>query len=97
MFREESFVETWLENLRQHARLTVSDGKTQERIRAYHTGAEPPNVTHYLAAERMNKQGRRHRHEQSGRKARRSGTLPESRSRKRGSGHRLNPSESRRA
>jgi quinol monooxygenase YgiN len=50
-YLEEFFVETWLEHRRQHERFTVSDQELQQRILALHTGAEPPRVTHYLAAD----------------------------------------------
>jgi hypothetical protein len=46
----ESFlVESWAEHLRQHERPTMSDRLVQERVSAFHRGAEPPRVTHLLA------------------------------------------------
>ncbi len=46
----ESFlVESWVEHLRQHERLTVSDREIEARARAFHAGPEPPVVTHFIA------------------------------------------------
>lgn len=45
----ESFVvESWLEHLRQHERTTTADREVQGLARAFHRGAEPPRVTHFL-------------------------------------------------
>ncbi len=47
----ESFVvESWVEHLRQHERVIVSDRAVQERIRRFHVAATPPAVTHLIAA-----------------------------------------------
>jgi MFS family permease len=51
-YREEFLVESWVEHLRQHERVTVSDQRIQERIWALHKGPGVPRVTHYLAEER---------------------------------------------
>jgi MFS family permease len=48
-FLEEFVVESWLEHMRQHERVTVSDRELQERIRSLHMGPEPPHVTHYIS------------------------------------------------
>jgi MFS family permease len=46
----ESFlVESWLEHLRQHERLTVDDQMTEADVRKFHIGPEAPVVSHYLA------------------------------------------------
>ena len=46
----ESFVvESWLEHLRQHERITASDRVLQGAALAFHRGPEPPRVTHYVA------------------------------------------------
>jgi predicted MFS family arabinose efflux permease len=42
-------VESWLDHLRQHERVTVSDRRLQEAARAFHVGAEPPIVSHLVA------------------------------------------------
>jgi MFS family permease len=42
-------VESWLEHLRQHERVTVADREVQERVRAFHIGDEPPQVRHLIA------------------------------------------------
>jgi MFS family permease len=51
----ESFlVESWLEHLRQHERVTKADADQQARARAFHRGNTPPAVAHWLAPERVN-------------------------------------------
>jgi MFS family permease len=46
----ESFVvESWLDHLRQHERITVADREVEELVRAFHRGDGPPLVTHLLA------------------------------------------------
>jgi len=46
----ETFVtESWIEHLRQHARVTVADRQAQEAAYAFHVGAEPPKVSHFVA------------------------------------------------
>jgi MFS family permease len=45
-------VESWLEHLRQHERVTVADQDIIERTRAFHLGDALPKVTHLLAARR---------------------------------------------
>jgi hypothetical protein len=45
----ESFVvESWIEHLRQHERMTAADREVQLAARAFHLGAEPPLVTHFV-------------------------------------------------
>ena len=47
----ESFlVESWVEHLRQHERIGVSDRAVEERIRRFHVAGTPPAVTHLIAA-----------------------------------------------
>ena len=43
-------VESWAEHLRQHHRVTVGDRAIEERANAFHQGAEPPQVRHFIAA-----------------------------------------------
>ncbi len=47
-YTEAFVVESWLEHLRQHARVTRSDRHVLDHARSFHTGSEPPVVTHYL-------------------------------------------------
>lgn len=48
----ESFaVESWVEHMRQHQRATVADGEISSRVRAFHLGPEPPQVSHLISAE----------------------------------------------
>jgi MFS family permease/quinol monooxygenase YgiN len=49
-FVEHFITESWAEHLRQHARVTRADRDLETRILALHSGREPPQVTHYLAA-----------------------------------------------
>ena len=47
----ESFmVESWIEHLRQHERVTVADRDISEQVRRFHVGSELPKVTHLVAA-----------------------------------------------
>ncbi|MDN5851142.1 MAG: MFS transporter, partial [Nitrococcus sp.] len=43
-------VESWLEHLRQHERVTNADRVLQARVRHFHEGDTPPLVTHFVAA-----------------------------------------------
>ncbi len=49
-FLETFLVESWLEHLRQHERVTASDRVLQETIQRCQ-GGEPSKVTHYIAAD----------------------------------------------
>ena len=49
-YLENFVIESWAEHLRQHQRVTVSDRDAEERARAFHTGAEPPVISHFIAA-----------------------------------------------
>jgi MFS family permease len=41
-------VESWLEHLRQHERVTLADKELQDQVNAFHIGQEPPRVSHFL-------------------------------------------------
>ncbi len=41
-------VESWLEHLRQHERVTHADRENQEAVRAFHIGPHPPIVRHLI-------------------------------------------------
>ncbi len=43
--------ESWGEHLRQHERVTAEDRKAEERVQAFHVGARPPRITHFIAEE----------------------------------------------
>ena len=43
-------VESWIEHLRQHERVTMADRDVSEQVRRFHIGGEPPRVTHLVAA-----------------------------------------------
>jgi hypothetical protein len=47
-FLECFLLESWVEHLRQHERMTRADLAVEARVRAFHTGAEPPRVSHLL-------------------------------------------------
>jgi MFS family permease len=42
-------VQSWAEHLRQHERVTITDRETEERAHAFHQGANPPKITHWIA------------------------------------------------
>ena len=43
--------ESWGEHLRQHERITAEDRKVEQRVQAFHVGAQPPLTTHLIAEE----------------------------------------------
>jgi MFS family permease len=43
--------ESWGEHLRQHERITAEDRKAEARALAFHVGARPPRITHFIAEE----------------------------------------------
>lgn len=45
-------VESWVEHLRQHERVTRADRAIQERARGFHRGTSEPTVTHLIASRR---------------------------------------------
>jgi len=48
----ESFlVESWVEHMRQHERITLADRAIEERARRHHKGPGPPVVSHFIARE----------------------------------------------
>jgi hypothetical protein len=46
---ENFVVESWLEHLRQHERVTHADREDQDAARAFHIGSEPPRVRHLIS------------------------------------------------
>lgn len=46
-------VDSWLEHLRQHERVTHADREVQERAWKFHIGQEPPVVRHLIASRRQ--------------------------------------------
>jgi MFS family permease len=47
-YTETFVVESWIEHLRQHERVTVTDRAVLEKARSFHLSDEPPRVTHYI-------------------------------------------------
>jgi hypothetical protein len=45
-------IESLVEHLRQHERVTEADRIAQERVRAFHLGDGPPEVRHLVAGQR---------------------------------------------
>lgn len=48
-YTETFLIESWLEHLRQHERLTVADREIETIVRAFHIGDTKPEVSHLLA------------------------------------------------
>ena len=48
-FLETFVVESWVEHLRQHERVTMADRELETRVRAIHVGDTPPRVSHFVA------------------------------------------------
>lgn len=46
------FVESWAEHLRQHQRVSHADADVQAAAVRFHSGSEPPRVSHYLAIDK---------------------------------------------
>ena len=51
-------IESWVQHLRQHERVTVADRDVEAKARAFHIGSLPPVVSHFVA-ERVDKGGNR--------------------------------------
>ena len=47
-------VESWVEHLRQHERVTVADRAVQDYARSFHVGAQPPVISHFIAENVVN-------------------------------------------
>jgi quinol monooxygenase YgiN len=48
-FLEYFIVESWMEHLRQHQRVSRADEALQTRVRALHDGSGPPRTSHMIA------------------------------------------------
>lgn len=48
-FMELFVVDSWMEHLRQHERITVEDRKVEDLVRSFHLIDAPPRITHLLA------------------------------------------------
>ncbi len=48
-FVESFLVESWIEHLRQHERITAADREMEAAARRFHRGGGPPRVTHFIA------------------------------------------------
>jgi Transmembrane secretion effector len=49
VYVESFLVDSWIEHLRQHERMTVADRSIEERALAFHIDEKPPNVSHFIA------------------------------------------------
>jgi quinol monooxygenase YgiN len=49
-FLETFVVETWAEHMRQHERVTMADREIEDMARRFHTGKNPPVVSHLVYA-----------------------------------------------
>ena len=43
-------VESWIEHMRQHERVTRSDRVIEAQIRKFHIGPESPKISHFISA-----------------------------------------------
>lgn len=48
-FVECFMVDSWLEHLRQHERISISDRKVQDKVDSFHEGKKPPRIMHFIA------------------------------------------------
>ncbi len=44
-------VESWIDHLRQHERVTLADRMAEEHARSFHLGTTTPAVSHFVAAQ----------------------------------------------
>ena len=49
-FLEYFLLDSWLEHLRQHERVTHEEQHLQDKLRALHRDAQPPSVRHFVGA-----------------------------------------------
>jgi MFS family permease len=49
LYTEMFLVESWMEHMRQHERITVADEEIRFRAGSFHLGPEPPEVEHLIA------------------------------------------------
>jgi MFS family permease len=49
VYIESFLVESWVEHLRQHERMTVADRSIEERALSFHIDEKPPTVSHFIA------------------------------------------------
>jgi predicted MFS family arabinose efflux permease/quinol monooxygenase YgiN len=47
-FVETYVVDSWAEHLRQHERFTQADADVRDLVTSFHTGQEPPTVSHFI-------------------------------------------------
>jgi MFS family permease len=50
LFLETFIVETWIEHLRQHERMTVADRSVEDKAFSFHIGSERPHARHLIYA-----------------------------------------------
>ena len=51
-FVEMFVLDSWVEHLRQHERLTAADREIEARVRAFHVGENPPVISRLIAQSR---------------------------------------------
>lgn len=56
-FVECFMVESWLEHLREHERISISDRKVLDRANSFHRGKHPPLVKHFVASDVLKTHG----------------------------------------
>jgi hypothetical protein len=50
-------VESWVEHLRHHERVTLADLRAEARARVFLVGPTPPTVAHLISAQAMDHKG----------------------------------------
>ena len=48
-YLEAFYLESWIEHLRQHERITNADREVEDKVRQYHQGKDRPRAKHFLA------------------------------------------------
>lgn len=48
-FVECFMIESWLDHLRQHERISIADRDSQDKASSFHKGSSPPQVKHFIA------------------------------------------------
>ena len=58
VFIETFFVNSWIEHLRQHERITIEDKKIQDKVNSFNKEGNPPMVSHLIAVDLSKRKNR---------------------------------------